>query len=163
MIFWIFLSKFESLLVLAVCCGGRCSSRECSQQWWIVHLLSVSAATIRDRAECYYKDNYKWNIMAMECSNNKESWMTILHPPWHIQDTMMPTYPIKHHEIEKNDELWPRANEMALLLLSDQLNIKTQQQNSFTHRILTFHHNPLHIRRALTQNKAHWAKQWSRL
>ena len=54
--------------------------------------------------------------------------MTILQPPWHIQDTMMPTYPIKHHEIEKNDELWPRANEMALLLLSDQLNIKTQQQ-----------------------------------
>ena len=51
--------------------------------------------------------------------------MNILHPTWHIQDAMMPTSDIKHHEIEKNDELWPGANEMALLLLAGQLKMKT--------------------------------------
>ena len=38
-------------------------------------------------------------------SGNKGSCTKILHPSWHIQDAVMPTYPIKHHEIVKNDEL----------------------------------------------------------
>ena len=127
MIFWIFLSKFESLLVLALCCGWRCSSRgavsndgsfTCSRS------LQPQSETEQNVITKIITNGISWPM----CSNNKESRMTILQPPWHIQDTMMPTYPIKHHEIEKNDELWPRANEMALLLLSDQLNIKTQQQ-----------------------------------
>ena len=127
-IFWIFLNKFESLPVLALCCGcqcGGCSSRECSQQWWIVHLLSSSGPQSEEQ-------NVITKIITngISCpmySSNKGSCTKILHPSWHIQDAMMPTYPIKHHEIVKNDELWPWANEeMALLLLSDQLKMNPQ-------------------------------------
>ena len=68
--------------------------------------LSLSLSAIRGAAECYYKDNYKWNIMPnTENSSQRILSIRILHPTWHIQDAMMPTYDIKHHEIEKNDEL----------------------------------------------------------
>ena len=65
---------------------------------------SLSLSAIRGAAECYYKDNYKWNIMP-NTENSQQRILSILHPTWHIQDAMMPTYDIKHHEIEKNDEL----------------------------------------------------------